>query len=164
MDAYIGTKIVMAAPQEGPKGEPGYRVIYPDGYASWSPAATFEAAYREVSRLERTLLEQTDSEHQVAAISDGGSLHDADNPTNMDALVKASQELSKMETDDETVLQSEQETELQPGDAKVQSVCDNYQQDRWSDYWDGHLCANCGNLKRSHERQDPEDCDLDPGG
>ena len=70
MRAYIGTKIVQAEP-EPRDGKEGYKVIYPDGYASWSPAATFEAAYREVSRHERTLLEQTDAEHEISKISDG---------------------------------------------------------------------------------------------
>ena len=64
---YIGTKIVQAAPavriddggnvriellRDHPITLPtdtvdmGYKVIYPDGYESWSPAAVFEEAYR----------------------------------------------------------------------------------------------------------------------
>lgn len=27
-------------------GQPGYKVVYPDGYTSWSPADAFEEAYR----------------------------------------------------------------------------------------------------------------------
>ena len=42
---YIGTKEVLAYEQTRYEA-PGYGVIYPDGYASWSPKATFEAAYR----------------------------------------------------------------------------------------------------------------------
>lgn len=34
----------------------GYKVIYPDGYISWSPKDVFEAAYREVSEDERALI------------------------------------------------------------------------------------------------------------
>lgn len=54
MKQYIGTKIVQAEPQTslaagfgaaGP-GKDGYRVIYPDGFVSWSPKDTFEEAYR----------------------------------------------------------------------------------------------------------------------
>lgn len=41
---YIGVKQVQAWPQEK-DGQPGYAVKYPDGYISWSPKATFEAAY-----------------------------------------------------------------------------------------------------------------------
>lgn len=41
---YIGTKLVSAEPQEK-GGRPGYRITYPDGYASWSPKDIFEAAY-----------------------------------------------------------------------------------------------------------------------
>lgn len=54
--AYIGAKIIVAEPQEK-DGHAGYRVIYPDGYVSWSPKATFEAAYREVSVPEAELIE-----------------------------------------------------------------------------------------------------------
>jgi len=34
----------------------GYKVIYPDGYVSWSPKDTFEAAYRPVTEDELRLL------------------------------------------------------------------------------------------------------------
>lgn len=55
MKAYIGTKIVNAEPQEK-GGEHGYRVVYADGYASWSPRGVFEEAYRPISDGERTIL------------------------------------------------------------------------------------------------------------
>lgn len=45
---YIGIKLVEAWPQAvGHVGsqQEGYAVKYPDGYMSWSPKATFEAAY-----------------------------------------------------------------------------------------------------------------------
>lgn len=71
MKCYIGTKIVTAEPEPHADGRPGYRVVYPDGYASWSPKATFEDANREITPHERQLIEQTDAEHQVGAISDG---------------------------------------------------------------------------------------------
>ena len=41
---YIGTKQVQAWEQDK-DGKPGYAVKYPDGYTSWSPKDTFEAAY-----------------------------------------------------------------------------------------------------------------------
>ena len=61
MKQYIGTKIIKAEPAyrvDGkvfvkanivPSGvhiEDGYKVVYPDGYESWSPKDVFEAAYR----------------------------------------------------------------------------------------------------------------------
>lgn len=55
MKAYVGAKIILAEPQER-DGNPGYAVVYPDGYRSWSPKDTFEAAYREVSLMERALV------------------------------------------------------------------------------------------------------------
>lgn len=41
---YIGVKRIEAYPEDR-DGKPGYAVIYPDGYKSWSPKAVFEAAY-----------------------------------------------------------------------------------------------------------------------
>ena len=53
--AYIGTKIVLAWP-EFKDGHSGYAVKYEDGYTSWSPAATFQRAYRLVTAEEKGLL------------------------------------------------------------------------------------------------------------
>ena len=44
MQQYIGTKLISAEPEEV-DGKKGYRVLYADGYASWSPAEVFEKAY-----------------------------------------------------------------------------------------------------------------------
>ncbi len=41
---YIGSKQIKAW-EEVKDGQPGYHVVYPDGYGSWSPKAVFEAAY-----------------------------------------------------------------------------------------------------------------------
>lgn len=57
MKRYIGTKIIHAEPRAkdyGPtdqQGQPGYTVVYPDGYTSWSPAAAFEDAYRQCDAM-----------------------------------------------------------------------------------------------------------------
>ena len=70
MKTYIGTKIVNAEPMtSGVAQEKGYKtqknmsmyangyvVEYPDGYKSWSPKETFEAAHREVSSSEKKLI------------------------------------------------------------------------------------------------------------
>lgn len=48
MKSYIGAKLVKAEPQEK-DGKEGYKVVYPDGYVSWSPKDVFEDAYREIS-------------------------------------------------------------------------------------------------------------------
>ena len=55
MKAYIGTKIVQAEPAEGPDGQ-GYKVVYEDGYESWSPKDVFERCYREVTEPEYHLV------------------------------------------------------------------------------------------------------------
>ncbi len=41
---YIGCKDIQAEP-ETRNGQEGYKVVYRDGYTSWSPKAEFEAAY-----------------------------------------------------------------------------------------------------------------------
>ena len=38
------------------ENQAGYRVIYPDGYVSWSPANVFESAYREITGSEKAML------------------------------------------------------------------------------------------------------------
>lgn len=70
MKSYIGTKIIKGEPMnhydfckhidtlvyEEMKEEQGYKVVYPDGYVSWSPKDVFEASYREVSDAEKSLI------------------------------------------------------------------------------------------------------------
>lgn len=56
MQKYIGTKLIQAEPQlrytePGVPGEDGYKVVYTDGYESWSPKDVFEAAYRPCSAM-----------------------------------------------------------------------------------------------------------------
>lgn len=67
MKVYIGSKIIQAEPMdectflETMKGQdvsnqesrPGYKVVYPDHYISWSPKETFETAYREITDSEK---------------------------------------------------------------------------------------------------------------
>ena len=67
---YIGAKLIRAVEMQEHvfsnrhKGitfadkdisRPGYKVICPDGYTSWSPKNAFEDAYREVTVSERQL-------------------------------------------------------------------------------------------------------------
>ena len=70
MQTYIGCKIIQAEPMdectflEKEKGQDcfgritraGYKVVYPDGYASWSPKEVFEEAYRPISHGEKSLI------------------------------------------------------------------------------------------------------------
>ena len=76
MEKYIGTKIILAESMEDTDfqmttgrafpdgvtvdkhghGKPGYKVVYEDGYASWSPKETFERAYRRITDAELKLL------------------------------------------------------------------------------------------------------------
>ena len=70
IEKYIGTKIIQAEsmdrynfvvrcqgkniPEE--ENREGYKVIYPDGYVSWSPKDVFEESYRRISSKEMELL------------------------------------------------------------------------------------------------------------
>jgi len=63
MDRYIGTKIVLAEPASEftpddirGSGRAGYKVVYEDGYTSWSPKETFERAYRNITPEEAGLV------------------------------------------------------------------------------------------------------------
>jgi hypothetical protein len=58
MKTYIGCKVIAAELATGKSGEPGYRVVYPTGYESWSPKAVFEAAYREIGADEVTIIDR----------------------------------------------------------------------------------------------------------
>jgi hypothetical protein len=55
MERYIGTKIILAE-REDKEGRPGYKVVYEDGYTSWSPLEAFERAYRRITDAELALL------------------------------------------------------------------------------------------------------------
>ena len=59
MKSYIGTKLIEAELCPAWKdagnhktGDPGYKIVYPDGYVSWSPKDVFEAAYLELTHNE----------------------------------------------------------------------------------------------------------------
>lgn len=70
MDHYVGCKIVAAKPMDecaflaafrnedvaNRETRPGYLVIYPDGYKSWSPKNVFDTCYRKVTVDEYDLL------------------------------------------------------------------------------------------------------------
>lgn len=50
MKKYIGVKLIQAEPQIK-DGKEGYKVVYPDGYVSWSPKEVFEEAYRTIDNM-----------------------------------------------------------------------------------------------------------------
>jgi len=59
MKSYIGCKVIKAEKMDKEiDGEIryGYKVVYPDGYTSWSPKYVFENAYREITKDEKELI------------------------------------------------------------------------------------------------------------
>lgn len=50
MQSFFGTKKIHAEPAEK-DGQPGYKVVYPDGYESWSPKGVFESAYHPTDAM-----------------------------------------------------------------------------------------------------------------
>lgn len=74
MKLYVGTKIISACPmdeasflhfhKDGPEPDPdaivrpGYKVMYPDEYLSWSPKDVFENAYRQITEYEFILIKE----------------------------------------------------------------------------------------------------------
>ena len=165
MKAFVGTKIIMAAPARNADDEEGYKVIYPDGYASWSPKDTFEAAYRESSRGERELLEQTDAEHQISAISDGDPERVAPGEACyrwIEGLYDEIQGVYRCETcgrpEDEHKARAT--TKLpEPG---TLPGCSKWTVGRYSPFYDEHRCAHCGNPKSAHRA--PGEDEVKPEG
>ena len=54
MQQYLGVKLISAEPEERKVNdvtEQGYRIVYEDGYRSWSPKDVFEKAYRPITGL-----------------------------------------------------------------------------------------------------------------
>jgi hypothetical protein len=66
MKTYLGVKIIQAEPinecafinkvknqdvLQDLEDRPGYKVVYEDGYVSWSPKEVFEKAYRRIDNL-----------------------------------------------------------------------------------------------------------------
>lgn len=70
MKTYVGCKLIKAEKMDEcsflreVKGEdvsnretrPGYKVVYADGYISWSPQEAFETAYRKLTEDEKVLM------------------------------------------------------------------------------------------------------------
>lgn len=65
MLTYYGTKKVLAEPQSK-DGVLGYKVVYEDGYESWSPKQVFEGAYQATDKLS--------FEHAFRAMKEGHSV------------------------------------------------------------------------------------------
>ena len=59
---YYGTKRITAYPKEQ-DGKPGYRMLYADGYQSWSPKDVFEAAHQPITAMSFG--------HALAALKEG---------------------------------------------------------------------------------------------
>lgn len=72
---YVGTKIIEAWPAQK-DGADGYSVKYADGYISWSPKETFEAAYLPMGHVghlpphvQRMVAEQTELDDRIAKLN-----------------------------------------------------------------------------------------------
>jgi hypothetical protein len=81
MKTYIGTKTVAAEPMnefdavekgfaranvDNHEWRPGYHVVYPDGYESWSPANVFNAAYQVADTpLDRLRIERDELDKRI---------------------------------------------------------------------------------------------------
>ena len=50
MKEYIGVKLVEAESEQR-DGQEGYKVVYKDGYVSWSPKEVFEEAYKPIDEM-----------------------------------------------------------------------------------------------------------------
>ena len=72
MKKYIGFKLVEAEPEikvENEVKKDGYKVVYPDGYVSWSPQTVFDAAHLEVADNNMITQELVDSMIKAVHVS-----------------------------------------------------------------------------------------------
>ncbi|MDE5916958.1 MAG: hypothetical protein K2G62_02385 [Oscillospiraceae bacterium] len=74
MNHYIGVKRVQAEPIEK-DGKPGYKVVYEDGYESWSPKDVFEKAYLPIN-LPHKLTEEDIDRFVLASVVDTKTIND----------------------------------------------------------------------------------------
>ena len=78
MEKYLGVKLINAEPCYGlnnkcvdPMSEhcgqekEGYKVVYEDGYTSWSPKDVFEKSYRNIKHFDYSLEEKCSEEYQI---------------------------------------------------------------------------------------------------
>lgn len=147
MQKYIGTKIIQAEPafrvsgkdfknvihpktyaipedRTGQTWEDGYKIVYPDGYVSWSPKDVFEDAYRPTDAMNFGLaIEAMKDGERVAREGWNGKnmyvflAHEADFVT--DADLSAYDQL-EVEVTDMLVMKTAQDT-FQPGWLATQS-------------------------------------------
>ena len=133
MQKYIGTKMIQAEPAYRSGGtiypktgyypraldlEDGYKVLYPDGYVSWSPKDVFEEAYRPTDNMNFGLaIEAMKKGERVARKGWNGKnmyvflAHEADFVT--DADISAFDQL-EVEVADMLIMKTAQDT-FQPG-------------------------------------------------
>ena len=98
MHKYIGTKVVKAYPCPAWKnagghkvGDEGYKVIYEDGYVSWSPKDVFEKAYKKadtyIDRMGIEYTELNDRRAKLAKFLECRDLDDSERSLLTDQLV-----------------------------------------------------------------------------
>ena len=67
MQTYIGVKCIKAEPMQK-DGVDGYKVVYPDGYESWSPKDAFEKAYLAIEQEDRLTSNDIDDFLRISEI------------------------------------------------------------------------------------------------
>ena len=124
MKKYLGVKLIEAEPMS--KGEAwsrnlvkvdtatelteeqseklyktdGYKVVYEDGYTSWSPKDVFEKAYREIKTMDDLpqLLNEVIPEHQERVLDEMFELNKK--ITKLDFFIENSEIFKKLEEDE----------------------------------------------------------------
>ncbi len=152
MRAFITSQIVTAeAMKAGRDGAAGFQVVNPDGFSHWVSEADFWRNHREISPHERTLLEQTDAEHQVSSISDGNQ--PAEVKMVCDRFVAGSYVPDQDEVacaicghlEDKHRAQPKSSSDL--GDA---AYCEIWVAGEFDEAINQHRCQNCGGRRLRH--------------
>lgn len=109
MKKYLGVKLIEAEPEEklnleSGKLKEGYKVVYEDGYTSWSPKDVFEKAYREVKTMDDlpSVLNEVMPEHQERVLDEMFELNKK--ITKLDFFIENSDIFKKLDEDEQVRL------------------------------------------------------------
>lgn len=116
MKKYIGVKVVNAEPEQREKWMSnkfedrddhslvdGYKVVYEDGYTSWSPKDVFELAYREM--LEFIDTDKSYQPHQDRVILETRELQDKVNK--LSVFITTNTIFNKLDIDEQNRLRQQ---------------------------------------------------------
>ena len=117
MKKYLGVKLIEAEPCYGLNNKcvdqmaehcgeekDGYKIVYEDGYTSWSPKDVFEKAYREIKTMDDLpkLINEVIPEHQERVLDEMFELNKK--ITKLDFFIENSEVFKNLDEDEQVRL------------------------------------------------------------